>query len=328
MRRLSILLATLCLAIATGSFNAAAQDTKKVWRIGTLFNGSPETHGHYLRWYSEGFARLGYVQGRDYVFVSRWGRGQQDRVPALARDLVAAKVDLIMANGGTPVRSVARATKRIPIVVGSASGLGTWGFVKTLAKPGGNVTGSTAFDPGLEGKRLDLLREVAKGAKRIGFMFQPKKRGRAEFGRTKTAGQKLGVEIKPFAIRSLGDIEGAFQEPETNDRVDALILSSGAIVYFNRKRIAALVKLRKLPTICARQKIKNTGCLIAYVPDRRVMNRRAAIFADKIFKGAYPGDLPVERPTKYTLVVNLKLARAIGITVPSSLLLRADEVIE
>ena len=308
-------------------FAAQAQQAGKIWRIGTLMNGSPATHGHNLEWYRQGFNELGYVEGRNYVFVSRWAMGQRKRLPGLAKELVAANVDVIMVSGGSPARAAAKATKKIPIVVGSASGLGTWGLVATLARPGGNVTGSTAFDPGLEGKRLELLRQAAPGVRRVAFLFFPDKRIRKELKRTETAARSLGVKIIPFPVRSLGDIEDAFVSI-VNARIDALIVPSSAIVYFNRKRVAELVTARKMPAICARQKIAKTGCLIAYVPDRSFMNRRAAFFVDKILKGANPGDLPVERPTKYKLIVNLKLARAFGITVPPSILLRATEVIE
>ncbi len=306
---------------------AQAQQTGKVWRVGTLLHGSPASHGHYLQWYRQGFKELGYAEGRDYVFVSRWSGRQRQRLHALAKELVAAKVDVIMVSGGTPTRMAAKATKTIPIVVGSASGLGTWGLVATLARPGGNVTGSTAFDPGLEGKRLELLREVVPGARRVAFMFHPKKRGRSELKRTKTAADALGMQIKPVPLRTLGEIEDAFALM-ANERIDALILPSSNVIYSNRKRVGDLVTARKLPAICARQKIENSGCLMAYVPDRSLMNRRAAGFVDKIFKGANPGDLPVERPTKYKLIVNLKLAKAFGITIPTAILLRADEVIQ
>ena len=235
---------------------------------------------------------------------------------------------MIMVNGGAPTRAVAKATKKIPIVVGSASGLGTWGLVASLARPGGNVTGSTAFDPGLEGKRLELLREAVPGIRRVAFLFLPLKRMRKELKRTETAARSLGVTIKSLPVRSLGDIEDAFASMAKNKRVDALILSSTNVIYYNRKRVTELVTEWKLPAICARQKIAKTGCLMAYAPDRSMMNRRAAIFVDKILRGANPGDLPIERPTKYKLMVNLKLAKAIGVTVPPPILLRATDVIE
>ncbi|MCZ6625562.1 MAG: ABC transporter substrate-binding protein [Deltaproteobacteria bacterium] len=267
------------------------------------------------------------MEGRNYVFVSRWAKGQRKRLPGLAKELVDANVDVILVNCGNPRRAVAKATKKIPIVVGSASGLGTWGLVASLARPGGNVTGSTAFDPGLEGKRLELLREAVPGIRRVAFLFFPLKRIRKELKRTETAGQTLGVKIIPFPVRSLGDIEDAFVSM-VNERSDALIVPSSNVTYFNRKRVAELVTARKLPAICARQKIAKTGCLMAYAPDRSFMNRSAAAFVDKILKGANPGDLPVQRPTRYNLIVNLKLAKALGFTVPPSILLRATEVIE
>ena len=324
-RGIAVILAAAFLALAPMA--AGAQQAEKVWRIGTLMNGSPATSGHHLEWYRQGLHDLGYVEGRNFVFVSRWAMGKRKRLPALAKELVEAKVDLILVSGGAPVRSAAKATKTIPIVVGSASGLGTWGFVATLARPGGNVTGSTAFDPGLDGKRLGLLREAVPGARRVAFLFFPNRLKRKELKRTETAARTLGVKIQPLPVRSLGDIEGAFQAM-AKERPDALIIPSANITNFNRKRIAELVIAHKLPTICAQPKIARIGCIIAYVPDRALMHRRAAIFLDKIFKGANPGDLPVERPTKYKLIVNLKLAKAIGITIPPSILLRATEVIE
>ncbi len=327
MKRTIVLVIGLAISLFATPPVAEAQQPVKVWHIGTLLHGSPANRGHYVQWYRQGFKELGYVEGRDYVFVSRWSRGKRKRLPALAKELVAAKVDVILTSGGTPTRAAAKATQTIPIVVGSAGGLGTWGLVATLARPGGNVTGSTAFDPGLEGKRLELLRQVAPGARRVAFMFHPGKRGRSELKRTKTAAAVLGVQIKPVPLRTLGEIEDSFRSM-TRERTDALVMNSSAIVFSNRRRIAELVIARKLPAICARGNIAKSGCLLAYVPDRSIMNRRAAVFVDKILRGANPGDLPVERPTKYKLIVNLRLAKAIGVTIPRSILLRADEVIE
>ncbi len=321
---------TTCIAAAfliLAPWTAHAQQAEKVWRIGTLLSGSPATHGHYVDWFRQGLGDLGYVEGRNYVFVSRWAMGKRKRMPALAKELVEAKVDLILVSGGTATRAAAKATRTIPIVVGSASGLGTWGLVASLAKPGGNVTGSTAIGPELSGKRLELLREAVPGARRVAYLLFPGKRSLKELKRTETAAQSLGVKIKPFPVKTLGDIEGAFAMM-TKERPDALVIASSTILYFNRKRVAELVTAQKIPAVCARQKIANTGCLMAYVPDRSRMNRRAAVFVDKIFKGANPGDLPVERPTKFELIINLKTAKALGITVPPSIMLRATEVIE
>ncbi len=304
-----------------------AQRTGKVWRIGTLLHGSPANRGHYLEWYRQGFKELGYVEGRNYVFVSRWSRGERKRLPALARELVHAGVDLIMVNGGTPTRAAAKATKKIPIVVGSAGGLGTWGLVETLAKPGGNVTGSTSFDPGLEGKRLQLLREVFPSARRVGFLFFPSKRARDELKRSENAAGILKMKIQPLPVRTLGEIEAGIQSI-TNEIADSLIMNSNSVVFSNRRRVAELVIEQKLPAICARELMAETGCLLTYVADRALMNRRAAVFVDKIFKGANPGNLPVERPTRYKLIVNLKVAMALGVKVPPSILLRATDLIE
>jgi putative ABC transport system substrate-binding protein len=304
-----------------------AQQAEKVWRIGTLLHGSPATRGHYIEWYRQGFRKLGYVEGRNYVFVSRWSRGNRKRLPVLAKELVHAGVDVILVAGNTPLRAAAKATKNIPIVVGSASGLGTWGLVASLAKPSGNVTGSTAYDPGLGGKRLQLLREVVPDARRVALLTGPTKRGRSELKRIKTAARTLGVKIQFLPVGNLEEFEESFRSI-TRERADALIIISNSVTNSHRKRVGELVKARKLPAICAYEPMAKTGCLLTYVADWSLMNRRAPIFVDKIFKGANPGDLPVERPTKYKLIVNLKLARAIGIKVPSSILLRATDVIE
>ncbi len=327
MTRTMLLVAGLTAALLVLTPLAAAQKAGKVYRIGTLLNGSPVSHKFYLDWYRQGLGDLGYVEGRNYVFVSRWAMGKRKRIPGLAKELVEAKVDVIIVSGGTPTRAAAKATKTIPIVVGSASGLGTYGFVASLARPGGNVTGSTAFDPGMEGKRLQLLREAVPGARRVAFLFYPGKRSLAELKRSENAARTLGMNIQPLPVRTLGEIEAAFQAM-AKQRPDAMVMNSNNVVFPNRRRVGELTIARKLPAICARERIANTGCLMAYVPDRSYMNSRAAVFVDKIFKGANPGDLPVERPTTYKLIVNMKVAKAIGITVPPTILLRATEVIE
>lgn len=304
-----------------------AQEKEKVWRIGTLLNGSPADRGFYLEWWRQGLQNLGYREGRNYVFVSRWSRGNRKRFPALAKELVDARVDVILVAGNPPLRAAANATKKIPIVVGSATGLGTWGFVASLAKPGGNVTGSTAFDPGLEGKRLQLIREISPGARRVGLLFLPTKRGKAELRRSQNAAGPLGMEIQPFSVKSPEQLESQFRSMK-RELTDALIMNSNHVVTDNKKRLGELVKAQKLPTICGIELLTKAACVLTYVADWSLMNHRATIFVDKIFKGANPGDLPVQRPTKYKLIVNQKLAKALGITVPSSILLLADEVIE
>ncbi len=326
MTRRLLYFAAIALLLMT-PWAVEAQNLEKIWRIGTLHHGSPDNRGHYLEWYRQGFKELGYVEGRNYVFVSRWSKGQRKRLPALAKELVRAEVDVILVNGGTPTRAAAKATKTIPIIVGSASGLGTWGLVASLARPGGNVTGSTAFDPGLEGKRLELIMEAVPDVRRVAFMFGSYKRGRDELKRSETAAGVLGIKIQPLPVRTLEEIKAGFRSM-AREKADALIMNSNAIVFSNRRRIAGLVAAQKLPAICARGKIAKTGCLMTYVADWSLMNRRAAVFVDRILRGANPGDLPIERPTKYKLIVNLGLAKALGITLPPSILLRADEVIE
>ena len=324
-----ITILTIAFAILAITQPAYAQDKGKVWRIGTLLMGSPATRGHVLEWYRQGFKKLGYVEGRNYVFVSRWAKGQAKRLPALAKELVKEKVDVIVVNGGMVLRAAGKVTKTVPIVVGSAGSLGSFGFVASLARPSGNVTGSTAIGPELSGKRLELLRESVPSARRVAVLFIAHKAKFKELERTETAARTLGVKIRPLPVRTRTrrEIESAFAVM-AKERPDALVITSGIITNFNGQRISELVIAQKLPAICARQRIAQHGCLMAYVPDRALMSRRTAHFVDKILKGANPGDLPIERPTKFKLIVNLKVAKAIGITVPHSILLRADEVIE
>ena len=321
---------TTCIAAAfliLAPWTAHAQQAEKVWRIGTLLSGSPATHGHYVDWFRQGLGDLGYVEGRNYVLVSRWAMGKRKRIRRLAAELVEAKVDVIFVNGGTVVKAVSKATRTIPIVVGSAGGLGTYGFVASLARPGGNVTGSTSISPDLAGKRLELLKVIVPGIRRVAYIFTGGKRIPKKLKQTEAAGQALGIKIQPFPVASLEDMERAFAAMK-GAQLDAILTSGARVAFYHKKRIIAFANSMNVPIMCERVEMARAGCLMAYVPDRTHQMRRAAAFVDKILKGANPGDLPVERPTKFRFVINLKTAKTLGITVPPSILLRATEVIE
>ena len=322
-KKITILAITF--AILAFAQPAYAQQTGKVWRIGTLFSGSPATHGHNVDWLRQGLSDLGHVEGRNYVFVSRWAMGKRKQLPVLAVELARAKVDVIVVNGGTSIRAAMKATRIIPIVVGSSGNLAK--HVTSLARPGGNITGSTYNVSALNGKRLGLLREALPGARRVAFLFAPLNRALRDLKRVESASKPLRFKVQPLQVRTLGEIEGAFVSM-VKERADALIINLHSFTNFHRKRLAALAIKNKLPTMCERGSFAQAGCLMSYSANRKQMLRRAAAFVDRILKGASPADLPVEIATRYKLVVNLKTAKALGITLPPSILLQADEVIE
>ena len=318
----------LALALLVAPSIAMAQETVKPARIGTLLSGSPATHGHFLDWFRQGLRDLGYVEGRNYVFVSRWGMGKRKRLPGLAAELVESKVDVMFVMGRVSLRAAGKATRTIPIVAGTVRNLVKYyGFVASLARPGGNVTGSTFNASVLNGKRLGLLREAVPGARRVALLFYPSSRTLRDLKRTEVASKALGFKIQPLPVRIPGDIEGAFASM-AKGRTDALIINLSAFTIFHRKRLAALAVTKKIPTMCEQASFAHAGCLMAYATDRMRAVRRAAAFVDKILKGAKPGDLPVEVATHYRLAINLKTAKALGITLPPSILLQATEVIE
>lgn len=309
---------------------AVAQQTGKPARIGTLLSGSPASHGHHLDGFRKGLNYLGYVEGRNIVIVSRWGMGKRKQLPALARELVDAKVDVIMVIGRVTLDAAAKATQTIPIVTGMVANLKKYeGFVGSLTHPGGNVTGSTFDAIALNGKRLGVLREALPNARRVAFLVHSftSKRVSRQLKRTKAAGKGLGFKIQPLKARTLGEYDGAFASMLT-ERADALIINTSAEANFHRDRLTALAITEKIPTMCEVTEFVPAGCLMAYTVDRTHMLLRAAVFVDKIIKGAKPAELPVEMPTRYKLAINLKTAKAIGITLPPSILLQATDVIE
>ncbi|MCZ6447063.1 MAG: ABC transporter substrate-binding protein [Alphaproteobacteria bacterium] len=304
---------------------AYAQQSGKVWRIGTLFSGSPATHGHFVEWLQRGFRDLGYVEGRTYVVISRWAMGKRKRLPALAKELVKEKVVVIVVNGSTSIRAVKKATKTVPIVVGASATL--LKYVGSPTGSRGNITGSTYDNYALGTKRLALLKTALPKARRIAYLFTARGTKSLALKGAESAGKVMGVEIEPVAVQAVGEFESIFASM-VNQRFDGLMIRNRAFLNFHRKRIAALAIKYKLPTMCERAQFAQAGCLFGYSADREHMMRRAAHFIDKILKGAKPADLPVEVATHYRFAVNLKTAKALGITLPPSILLQATDVIE
>jgi putative ABC transport system substrate-binding protein len=305
---------------------AQAQQVGKVPRIGILMSGSPASHKHFVDWFRQGLRDLGYVEGKNFVAVNRWAMGKRKRLPWLVKELIKDKVDVIVINGSSSIKAALKVTRTVPIVVGFSSLLAR--SVTSLARPGGNITGST-YDAGTLGpKRLGLLREAVPGARRVTFLFVPSTKNVFENVKgMETAGKGLGIKVQPLGVRTLGEIESAFISM-VKERADALIIRRSSVTNIYRKRLAALAITNKLPTMCDQEPFARAGCLMTYTPDHQHTMRRAAAFVDKILKGAKPAELPVEMATRYNLVVNLKTAKALGIRLPPSILLQANEVIE
>lgn len=323
-KNLSVL--TVAFAILAFTHPIYAQVREKPARIGTLLSGSPKTHQQHVDNLQRGFRDLGYVEGRTYVIVSRWAMGKRKRLPALAKELIKDKVDVIFVNGRTSIRAVKKASKTIPIVVGASGTL--LKYVGKLTGPRGNLAGSTYDNYALGTKRMALLKTVQPKIRRVAYLFPAKlTRSMPAFKGAEASSKVLGVEIVKVGLQDDGKFESIFASL-VNRHVDGLILSNQSLLNFHRKRIAALAIKHKLPTMCERAHFVQTGCLIGYSADREHMMRRAAYFIDRILKGAKPQDLPIEIASHYKLAVNLQTARALGILLPPSILLQATEVIE
>ncbi len=299
-----------------------AQDTPKIPRIGML-GGSP---GPLVDAFKQGLRELGYIEGQNIVIESRWA-DSLEKLPTLAADLVRLKVDIIVASSQSAV--VARqATTDIPIVMPIITDPVRLGLVSSLARPGGNATGFATQNDELPGKWLQLVKELFPRASRVGVIFHPSYDGGVQLKASEAAARALGVRLQVLKAERRDDLPTAFAEMQKN-RTDALIVSSSPLFYVNRARLVALAATQRLPTIYHQSEfVVESGGLMSYGPDFRDLFKRSATYVDKILKGTKPSDLPVQQPTKFELIINLKTARALGLTIPPSLLLRADQVIE
>jgi putative ABC transport system substrate-binding protein len=305
---------------------AARAQQAKVWRIGVLEPGAPPEP--LLEAVREGLRDLGYMEGRDVVLEIRWAEGKFDRLSALAAELVRSQIDVIHAMSTSPALAARSATSTIPIVSsGVGDPVGT-GLVASLAHPGGNATGLSVLATELSGKRLEVLREIVPSVSRVAMLWNdtnPSMVLRAN--ETRDAAVKLGVTVQSIGVHDLIDFEGAFTAV-TDGRAAALLILADPFTRAHRERIVEFAAQRGLPAIYETRQFVDAGGLICYGPSLPAMQRRVAGYLDKIFKGAKPSDLPVEQPTKFELVINLKTAKALGLEVPPTLLARADEVIE
>jgi putative ABC transport system substrate-binding protein len=325
-----ILLLALCSLLLALGFSAQAQHPAgKVPRIGYLSAiGDPYTPEPQIEAFREGLRDLGYVEGKNILVDYRYAGGIQDRIPGLVAELVQLRVDVVVVAALPAIRAAKQATKTIPIVMVTTQDPVATGIVDSLARPGGNITGLTRLTRELGGKRLELFKEVVPGISRVGVLVDANMTELATtFKDYETAARPLKIQLQSLEVRGPNpDFEGAFQAA-TKGRASALITVSTALLVRYPKRIADLAIKNRLPSMHERSEYVQAGGLVSYAASEAESFRRAAIYVDKILKGAKPADLPVEQPTKFEFVINLKTAKQIGLTIPPNVLARADKVI-
>ena len=311
--------------------SASAQQPKKVTRIGYLSSLDPARESTRSEPIRLALRALGYIEGQNIAIEYRYAEGKRDRLPELAAELVRLKVDIIVVSaGGNWVRSVKNATKTIPIVmVGVGADPVEAGLIESLARPGGNVTGVTTLSTELGGKRLELLKDAVPKIANVAFLYEPA--NPASVREVKellpVAARALGLTLQPWEVRDAGGFERVFAALN-KERPDGLYVSSGPLVRAHQKRIVGLTLKSRLPSMYYDREFVDAGGLMSYGADLADSYRRVAYYVDRILKGAKPADLPVEQPMKFELVINLKAAKQIGLTIPQSLLYRADKVIK
>jgi len=326
-------LVTLALSLLAAPLTADAQSLTKVYRIGVLFPTSPPSEPDWQQrspfWvhFWQGMRELGWIEGQNILVERRWAEERLDRLPALATELIQLKVDVILVRGGQQITAAKEATQTIPIVMAPALDAVGQGFVASLARPGGNVTGLTAISSELMAKRLELLKEAVPGVSRVAVL---RCRGIVDgqgWSELQGAAQVLGVPLQSLEVQEPGDYTEAFAAA-ISERADAMVVPQCYFNSFNWRRVVDLAAMHRLPAIYNGREWVSRGGFMSYGPSVSAMSRRAATYVDKILKGAKPGDLPVEQPMQFELVINLKTAKALGLTIPPSLLFQADEVIK
>jgi len=321
------LIVTLALGILAAPLAADAQQAGKVPRIGFLFYGSPGPAPE-LDAFRQGLRELGYIEGQNVTIEYRFASGRVGQLPELAVELVRLKLDVIVTPGTPASMAAKQATSTIPIVfAGVADAVGA-GLVTNFARPGGNITGWTSISAELGGKRLELLKEVAPKASRVAVLYNPADRSNVlVLKELQEAAPALGLTLQPLEVREPGEFEGAFGAM-TRKRAHALFGAAGILTFQHRKAIVDLAAKNRIPVMWGHRQFVEAGGLMSYAVNFYDQVRGAATYVDKILKGAKPGDLPVQQPTRFELVINLKTAKALGLTIPQSLLFRADEVIQ
>ena len=329
MGKAAIVVLILCLALVTIRPAEAQQSSGKVPRIGFLLSPSPSAPGFVdrIEAFKQALRELGYVEGKTIVIEYRWAEGRNERLPTLAAELVSLKLDILLTQATPGTRAAKQATKTIPIVMVVSGDAIATGLVSSLARPGGNITGTTFFAPELAAKRLELLKEAVPRIRRVAVLTNPDNPINVSVQQALDSTAKLlKVELQQVEIRGPSEFDGAFSAM-ANKRVDALSVIEDPMLIANVGRIADLVTKKRLPSTGFGE-FAEAGGLMAYGVNFLNIYRRAAFFVDKILKGTKPADIPVEQPTKFDFVINLKTAKQIGVSIPQSVLYRADKVIK
>ncbi len=317
----------IALTFVFGGAVALAQQPKKVPRIGYLSATSPSVNPTRLEAFRQGLRELGYVEGKNIIIEWRYAEGKLDRLPLLAAELVRLKVDVIVTGGPTVTPAVKEATTTIPIVMGYDNDPVGSGFVASLARPGGNITGLSALSPELSGKRLELLKEIIPRLSRVAVLGTSTQSGNAQALReVELVARAFKMQLQNLDVLDPKDIETAFRAA-SKGRADAVLVLAGAVLNSHRIQVANLAVQNRLPAAYGQPQYVEDGGLLSYAPSYTDLFRRAATYVDKILKGRTPADLPVEQPMKFEFIVNLKAAKQIGLTIPPNVLVRADKVI-
>ena len=321
--RRTFLAAALAAPVAAGAQPAS----KTVPRIGYLTGGTLSANSGRIEAFRRGLRDLGYVEGQNLVIEWRWAEGNYERFPKLVGELVAQKVELIVTAGTPAAQAVERTAPAMPLVmVAVGDPVGT-GLVESLAVPGGHATGLTSIAPDLEGKRLQLLAEVVPKLAHVALLMNPGNPFHVTAEREAQAAAKtLGVRLDDVGVRETAELGGAFDTIARN-RPDAFIMLADRVFLHDRRQIADFAAQNRLPAVYAYRELVEAGGLMAFGPNYAEMHRRAAAYVDRILRGAKPGDLPIELPTKFELIVNVKAAKALGLSIPQSVLVRADVII-
>ena len=333
MLALSLTPATLALSVLVTLLAAEAQRVEKPPRIGMLFLGSPSTQGVRAEIAREELRKLGYVEGQTITFEIRFANGRLDRVRGLATELVGARVDVILTAGTSVIQEIRPVTGSIPIVATMVDPISA-GFAGSFARPGGNITGVAFELADLTAKRLQLLKEVIPGVSRVAFLYYSGKIPEAlrkvfadQLQAAEGAARAMGLSVSMSAVEREGDFENAFASAKRARAQAVLQLGSTSFIVHRHALVNGATKAR-LPVACEEREFVVIGCLLAYGPSYQDNTRRSATYVDRILKGAKAGDLPIEQPTKFDLAINLRTARALGLTIPPSILLQASEVVE
>jgi ABC-type uncharacterized transport system substrate-binding protein len=327
--RLIGLAVVVAVSLTLAPLAAFAQQAPKTTKIGVLFTVTPAVAAPNLEALRKGLRELGQIEGRTFVLLPRYGGGKAEQLPELARELVSLKVDMFVVSTDLAVVAVRRETQTMPIVMAlSTDPVGT-GFVASLARPGGNVTGLTTVSPELMGKRLELLRESVPGLSRVSLLWNPEVRGAVlDYKETESAARSLRLALQSIEVTRAEDIDRAFRAMTEQHSQALIVQGPNPVLFTNQGRIVSFAQRTRLPVMYPVREYVDSGGLMSYGPSQTDLFRRVATYVDKILKGAKPADLPVEQPTKFELVINLKTAKALGVTVPPLVLLQAEQVID